>query len=160
MILAIDLAGRNTGWALMDESAVYSDGVIRMRSLKGYHWIHMAYNRYMALPWEEVDVLLVEFPGAWLRASRRTSTRTVEVMYTARAVLLLTALSQPQDIEIHEINPNEWQPEMLVGSPLGNKETAIAIAAEETGSLCHSEHDADAICMGLWWIRKRELDAI
>lgn len=155
-LLSIDLAGLHSGWALFVDGEAMKWGTVEVPSLKGYGWIHMAYESFMGLPWDDVTTVLIEFPGKWLRASKRTSTRTLDVMYGARYMLLLAVLHQYLDIDIHEIDPNKWQKEMLDNSPWDRKVTANIFAVEHTAATL-SEHEADAICMGLWWIRKEEL---
>ena len=159
-ILAIDLAVKKTGWALIDGD-VRQHGIIVAPALprRGSNRSKPSRNlkllqRFSALPWDGVSDVVIERPRRWMRASKGTSTATQDAMIGVRHILELAVVTQSM-AEIHYVDPNEWQSGMLSGYPGDTKEASVFRAKEETG--IEFPHDvADAVCMGLWWLGQWE----
>lgn len=158
-MLAVDLAAKHNGWARFDGAELQAHGVITVRKLDDRHaWMWQLFDEFRALPWDGVGHVVAEFPQRWLRASRRTSTKTMQRMYSARAVLLLACVAKGGP-EVHEVEPGFWQKGMLSGwpgYPEDTKGAAIGVACQLWPFEKWEEHDADAALMGRWWVRMRE----
>ncbi len=169
-IMAIDLAVKKTGWALIDDDwstwhpSVCRHGVVvapdlprhsvnRSKAERNLKLLH----RFFCLPWEGVSNVVIERPRRWMRASKSTSTATQDAMIGVRHILELAVACETQ-AEIHYVDPNEWQSGMLSSCPGNTKEASVFRAEKDTGIIF--EHDvADAVCMGLWWLKQWEMTA-
>ncbi len=156
-LLGIDLAVAATGWALVASTGdLVSHGTIRASRLpRGANSRDMAgrdcelRDAFQRLPWDQAHAVIVEFPGKWLRASKRTSTKTIDAMIGIKHILGIVHYDN-SDSPIHFVDPNDWQPDMLHGLEGGTKQKSIARAHIESGIFL-LDNEADALCMTLWW---------
>jgi len=159
-IMAIDLAVKKSGWALIDGD-VTQDGVVVAPALPRHGSNRSKPSRnlkllekFSSLPWDGVTDVIIERPHRWMRVKRRMSTAAVDAMIGVRHILELAVVCNSQ-AEIHYVDPNEWQSAMIAGYPGDTKEASVFRAREETG--IDFPHDvADAVCMGLWWLKQWE----
>jgi hypothetical protein len=157
--LSVDLAPKATGWASFIGKHIRSWGTITVDHLDpNYEWTWYLLNDFQErLPWHEVEHLVVEFPARWLRASKRTSTHTLETIYFACNCVILAGHSQ-RNLIVHKVDPNEWQRGLLQNYPGTRKEAARAwVANEYPNHLTDwTEHEIDAIAQGAWWWQTRK----
>jgi len=171
LILSLDLALTHTGWALLSTEAHLLDhGLVVPPRLPRVHTLRDRAERewrlfwaFLRLPWKGVSHVVYETPKKWMRASETTTDGVIAGLYSAETILHLACVAR-SDVELHAVDPNDWQEGMLTNIPVAKakgrtKEASIARARLETG-LELAEHEADAVCLGIWWVRKREWEML
>jgi Holliday junction resolvasome RuvABC endonuclease subunit len=157
-ILAIDLALSATGWALLVGEKVIGTGVIEtgadwplgVRYLWLFNFLHDEFKA------KTTDVVLVE-SGKWLRGSTKTSYQTMEVMLGAwaicQATLAMSNIEKGQEkTELIRLDPG-YAKRAISGDSRATK-VAVRTSLEAQGYKVDglSDHETDAISMGVsWW---------
>ena len=151
-VMALDLALRSCGYCLLDgdEQVLWRGTTYTAGKAAGLGYLYG--DIALRLEQHEPSAVVVEVPGAWMRASESTSTATLE------ALLMAWGVCQASVINHSPAQLVRWDPstakELITGSRHADKravQRALELEGFDLGG--YSEHEIDALAIALAWQR-------